>query len=73
MSRHNITHLTLSYVEGGEEETESADYSYTYNNKDFPTTKVLEMTDWVYDEETGEYELVELGDYRFVQTEYYEY
>ena len=77
MSCHNITHLTLTYVEDGEEESESADYSYTYNNKDFPTTKVLEevmtMTDWVYDEETGEYELVELGDYRFVQTEYYEY
>ena len=77
MSQHNITNITMTYTEDGEAETESEDYTYTYNGKDFPTSKTIDQIipnyDWVYDEETGDYEMVELGDYRYVQTQYYEY
>ena len=77
MNKHNVTRIALSYTYGDESETESQDYSYTYNGKDYPTSKTIDetmpMTDWVYDEESGEWVIVELGNYRFVQTEYYEY
>lgn len=77
MSRHNITSITQTFAEDGEEESYTASYTYTYNGKDYPTSKTLDEIqqgyDWVYNEETGEYEYVDLGEYHDIQTTYYEY
>ena len=77
MSRHNITEATQTFIEDGEEESYTISYTYTYNGKDYPTSKTLDEVeqryDWTYNEETGEYEYVELGEYHDIQTIYYEY
>ena len=77
LSRHNITSVTETFVEDGEEESHTSNYTYTYNGKDYPTSKthdeIGQRYDWVYNEETDNYEYVDLGEYHYIRTEYYEY
>ena len=58
LSKNNVTNTTSTYIEDGERLTETGEYSYTYNKKDFPISKTeTDVSD----------------DYRHVEKYYYEY
>ncbi|MBO4370616.1 MAG: hypothetical protein J5808_04540 [Paludibacteraceae bacterium] len=58
LSKNNVTGIAETYIEDGESDTYSLAYTYTYNNKDYPTSK----------KEGDDY-----GEYRYETTYYYEY
>ena len=58
LSKSNVTKATVTETWDGESETETEEFIYTYNSKDYPTSKTTDET-WERN--------------RFVQTFYYEY
>ena len=58
LSKNNVTGIAVTLSEDGEIETETMQYSYTYNDKDYPTSRKEEET---------------YGNSRYERTYYYEY
>ena len=58
LSKNNATGIAETVAEGGETEYNTLTYTYTYNDKDYPTSRAGDET---YD------------NYRYVETLYYEY
>ena len=58
LSKNNVTGIVGIMVEDGETEQDTLTYTYTYNNKDYPSSKKVEEADDVY---------------QYVETYYYEY
>ena len=58
LSKNNVTGIAVTLSEDGEVETETMQYSYTYNDKDYPTSRKEEET---------------YGNSRYERTYYYEY
>ena len=58
LSKNNVTSIVQTESAEGESYTETFEYTYTYNSKDFPTSKSVDETE---------------DEYRVVQTYYYEY
>ena len=58
LSKNNVTAIAFTQFDEGEQYTDSEEYTYTYNNKNYPTSKTLEGN---------------IESFKYVETTYYEY